>query len=232
MNGNNIFGNTSYVSFLTNFKKFKIPIFIFVVFLIIFFLYSSFKSSQVISTVSVTATAEITAKPDTVSFVVTFINNTSDTITGINSSELVINKLIDIIKKLKDDKLEIKKTFYQITPQTSGFTIASAFSVKTSNLENLDNLIKELYSNGATSVSNVTFKSDDIKNVETQLRQKVFQDAKDKASRIAKSSGKRLGKIISITDDGTSNTSTIKDMQSNEEMISISKSISVVYQLK
>ena len=117
-------------------------------------------------------------------------------------------------------------------PDSNLKDIIKNYSIKYPIYLNVDSIIDKLYSNGATTVSNVTFKSEDIQNVDTQLRKKVFQDAKDKASRIAKSSGKRLGKIISITDDGTSNTSSIKDMQSGDGLISISKSVSVVYQLK
>lgn len=232
MNIDNTFSNTNPVSFLTSRKTLKIPIIIFVVLLVVFFVYNSYQSKQVVSTVSVTGVADVIAKPDTVSFVVTNINLATDVPRGVAIGEVNIKKLIDVTKEIGGSDVEIKKTFYQVAEATSGYSIANAFSVKTKKVENTDSLIEKLYSNGATTISNVTFKSDDIKNVETQLRQKVFQDAKDKALRIAKSSGKRLGKIISITDDGTSNTSSIKDMQSGDGMISISKSISVVYQLK
>jgi len=232
MNIDNTFSNTNPVSFLTNRKTLKIPIIIFVVLLVVFFVYNSYQSKQVVSTVSVTGVADVIAKPDTVSFVVTNVNLATDVSRGAAIGEVNIKKLIDIAKELGGFDVEIKKTFYQVAEATSGYSIANAFSVKTKKVENIDSLLERLYSNGATTISNVTFKSDDIKNVETQLRQKVFDDAKDKALRIAKSSGKHLGKIISITDDGTSNTSSIKDMQSGDGMISISKSISVVYQLK
>lgn len=229
----NVFNNpVTGTANLINKKSLKIPIIVIVVLLVIFFLYNSYQSKQIVSTVSVTGVADITAKPDSVSFVVTNVNLATDVSRGVAVGEVNINKLIDITKELGGSDVEIKKTFYQVAEASSGFSIANAFSVKTKKIENTNSLIEKLYSNGATTVSNVTFKSDDIQNVETKLRQKVFQDAKDKASRIAKSSGKRLGKIISITDDGTSNTSTIKDIQSGEDMISLSKSVSVVYQLK
>lgn len=232
MNTDNIFNNTTSSSSLSNQKSLKIPIIVLVVLLVVFFAYNSYQSKQIVSTISVTGVADVTAKPDTVSFVVTNVNLATDVSRGVAIGEVNIKKLIEVTKELGGADVEIKKTFYQVAEATSGFSIANAFSVKTKKIENIDSLIEKLYSNGATTISNVTFKSDDIKNVETQLRQKVFQDAKDKALRVAKSSGKRLGKIISITDDGTSNTSSIKDMQSNDGLISISKSISVVYQLK
>ena len=228
----NIFNNPVSSNSLSNRKSLKVPIIVLAVLLIGFFLYNSYQSKQIVSTISVTGVADVTAKPDSVSFVVTSVNLATEVSRGVAVGEANINKLIEITKEIGGSDIEIKKTFYQVAESTSGFSIANAFSVKTKKIENVDSIIDKLYSNGATTVSNVTFKSDDIQNVETQLRKKVFQDAKDKASRIAKSSGKRLGKIISITDDGTSNTSSIKDMQSGDGLISISKSVSVVYQLK
>lgn len=228
----NIFNNPVSSNSLSNRKSLKVPIIVLAVLLIGFFLYNSYQSKQIVSTISVTGVADVTAKPDSVSFVVTNVNLATDVSRGVAVGEVNINRLIEVTKEFGGSDIEIKKTFYQVAEATSGFSVANAFSVKTKKIENVDSIIDKLYSNGATTVSNVTFKSEDIQNVETQLRKKVFQDAKDKASRIAKSSGKRLGKIISITDDGTSNTSSIKDMQSGEGLISISKSVSVVYQLK
>ena len=228
----NMFNNPDSGTSLSNRKPLKKPIIVLFVLLIGFFLYNSYQSKQVVSTISVTGIADVTAKPDSVSFVVTNINLATDVSRGAAIGEVNTDKLIEITKELGGSDVEIKKTFYQVAEATSGFSIANAFSVKTKKIENVDSLIDKLYSNGATTISNVTFKSDDIQTVETQLRQKVFQDAKDKAARIAKSSGKRLGKLISITDDGASNTSSIKDMQSGGGLISISKSISVVYQIK
>lgn len=228
----NVFNNPVAGFTLFNRKPFKIPIMVLVVLLVGFFLYNSYQSKQIVSTISVTGVADVTANPDSVSFVVTNLNLATDVSRGVAVGEVNINKLIEVTKEFGGSDVEIKKTFYQVSESAAGFSIANAFSVKTKKVDNIDFLIDKLYTNGATTISNVTYKSDDIQNVETELRQKVFQDAKDKAARIAKSSGKRLGKIISITDDGTSNTSSIKDMQSDEGLISISKSISVVYQLK
>ena len=142
-----------------------------------------------------------------------------------------INKLITISKELGGSDIEIKKTFYQITSTSTNYSVANAFSIKTSSIEKIDTLIKKLYENGATTVSNITFESNDIKNVEEKLRQDVYKNAKDKAQRIAKSAGKHLGKVISIADDDTNTTSTIEDLRNSDGLINISKSASVIYQI-
>jgi uncharacterized protein YggE len=197
----------------------------------LFTVLSFLRSSSTISTISVTGKADINAKADYVKFVVTQVNTNTNVSTAIDEGSNSIDRLINIAKQTTGLGPEIKRTFYQITSNTTGYSIANAFSVKTSNTKIINDLIKQLYLNGATTVSNVTFESDDIKNVEEQLRKEVYLDAKDKASRIAKSAGKHLGKVISITDDDTSITSTVEDLQNNDGLINISKSASVVYKI-
>ena len=189
------------------------------------------KSSTTISTITVTGQSDISAKPDYVKFVVTRVNNGNDISQLIDDSTNSINQLISLTKEIDDQNIEVKKTFYQITSQTTGYSVANAFSVKTSNIEAIDSLIKKLYANGATTISNVTFESNDIKNVEEKLRNDVYADAKEKATRIAKSAGKHLGKVVSITDDDTSITSTIEDVNNTDKTINISKSASVIYKI-
>lgn len=197
----------------------------------VFSILTFFKSSQTISTITVTGQSDISAKPDSVKFVVTRVNTGKDVALAIDDGTNGINKLITIAKELGGSDIEVKKTFYQITAQSLEYSVANAFSVKTPNINSIDTVIKKLYNNGATTVSNITFESEDIKNVETKLRDEVYSDAKEKAKRIAKSAGKHLGKVISITDDDTSITSTIEDLQTNDGSINISKSASVIYQI-
>ena len=197
----------------------------------VFSILTFFRSSKTISTISVTGQSDISAKPDSVKFVVTRVNTGKDVSLAIDDGTNGINRLITIAKELGGSDIEIKKTFYQITSQSLEYSVANAFSVKTSNIENIDALIKKLYNNGATTVSNITFESKDIKNVEEKLRDNVYSDAKEKAKRIAKSAGKHLGKVISITDDDTNITSTIEDLKTNNGSVNISKSASVIYQI-
>lgn len=183
------------------------------------------------STIAVSGKSEVSAIPDHVKFVVTRINANSDINSAIDDGTTGINKLITISKELGGSDIEIKKTFYQITTSGNNYSVANAFSIKTSNVDKLDSLIKKLYSNGASTVSNIIFESNDIKNVEEKLREKVYQDAKDKAKRMAKSAGKRLGKVVSIVDDDTNITSTVEDLKTADGLINISKSVSVIYQI-
>ncbi len=197
----------------------------------VFSIFTFLKTNSNISTISVTGQADISAQPDSVKFVVTRVNVGNEVSLAIDDGNNGINRLIGVAKEFGDPNMEIKKTFYQITSTGTSFSIANAFSVKTSKTDDLDNLIKKFYTYGATTVSNITFESENIKNVEEKLRQDVYADALKKAKLIAKSANKRLGRVLSITDDNTNITSTIEDLKTNNGSINISKSASVIYKI-
>jgi uncharacterized protein YggE len=213
-------------------NKSKIITVVSLVLIALFTILAFFKSNSTISTVSVAGKADISAKADYVKFVVTKVNTGTNVSQVIDDGNNVIDRLVTVVKTSEGAGVEIKKTFYQISGDaTAGYSVANAFSIKTSNVDDVGLLIKKLYEGGVTNVSNVTFESKDIKNVEEKLRKEVYVDANDKAKRIAKSAGKRLGRVISIVDDDTSITSTIEDMTSNGGLINISKSASVIYKI-
>ena len=189
-----------------------------------------YRLTRTTSTISVTGRAEITAKPDRVSFIVTRVNTGVDASQAIDDGVAGINKLITLVREMGGSDVEIKKTFNQVTPGTNGYTVANAFSVKSKRVNEVDYLIKKLYMGGASTVSNVSFESSDIAGVEQRLRDDVYKDALEKAKRIARSAGKRLGGVVAITDDAGDNSSTVSTSMV-ENLISVSKSITVVYKI-
>jgi len=94
-------------------------------------------------------------------------------------------------------------------------------------------LIKNLYANGATSITSIAFSPENKAEVEQQARDLAFQDAKEQATKMAKSVGKRLGRIISIADDQAEVEGTVSSAQGADgtSNIEISKQVSVVYEI-
>lgn len=76
-------------------------------------------------------------------------------------------------------------------------------------LENADpdrssRLTEILTSNGATNVYGPNSYVGDVKEIQKDLLEAAINDARDKADRIAKSSGKKLGSVISVQEGGDS----------------------------
>ena len=97
-------------------------------------------------------------------------------------------------------------------------------------------MIKSLYIEGATSVSNVTFESTNKEEISQEARSLAVKNAKEEAKSIAKAAGKRVGKLISISDDNQEVSSTVTNINNqvdnaNFSNVSIIKTVSVIYEI-
>ncbi|MFA7301743.1 MAG: SIMPL domain-containing protein [Candidatus Shapirobacteria bacterium] len=193
-------------------------------------------SKQNFSSITVVGQGNITATPGEVSMIVTRATIGNSTDEAVSQGEEIMSKLINVVQQTVGDKVEIKKSFFQVTPQNDGkYLMANAISIKTSNISVVSNLIKNLYSSGATTVSSVTFSPADDGVSENKSREVALKDARRKADDMAKTMGKKVGKIISIAEDTANLNSSIGDgLSSNSDIgsISMEKRVSVVYEIK
>ncbi len=191
------------------------------------------------SSLNVVGVGKVSVVPEKVSFIVSRVNSGSDVVRMLNEGEAGIKSLINTTRSIAGTDAEIKKSFYRTVPPSGTQTlyqVVNAFSVTANQVDKINELIKSLYLEGATTVSNVSFESSNKSLTEQQARELAVKDAKAQAQRIAKAAGKRLGKLISINDDNSSATSTIgTDSQSGAALsldeIEIVKKVSVVYEV-
>jgi uncharacterized protein len=183
---------------------------------------------------------EVDFQPDEVTMVVTNVT------TGVSSTETIttgdadLQALIFTAKNIAPD-IEISKSFYQTAPASLAtgqryYQTANAFSIKSSDVSKASTIVQALYADGATSVSNVTFSSTNKEAIEQEAREKAVADAKSKAKEIAKAAGKRLGRMIAISDDYSGASSTISSSDatggnSDFSNVSINKAVSIVYEI-
>jgi len=179
------------------------------------------------SAITVVGEGKLSTKPEEVSLIVTRVDASSDIVGAIDQGEQSLNKLTATARTLATDA-QIQKSFYRVSPSANGqYIVANAFSLKTKNVSQLGSLIKSLYQNGATTISNVSFTSADKDETDQEARLLAVKDAKEKARMIAKSAGKRLGRLISITDDNVAPASSV----STGTNIDIVKQVSVIYEI-
>ena len=72
------------------------------------------------------------------------------------------------------------------------------------DVDKVNDLANLLNVSGANNVYGPNFRMDDTSNVEKTLYEAAIQDAKDKATLIAKASGRKLGKVVTVNDNGIS----------------------------
>lgn len=189
------------------------------------------------STLTVYGQGEYSFAADQVSMVVTFANGSQDPKEAIATGKAGVEKLVSQVKAL-DDQAEIVQSFYQVNPGTSidkkvVYQVVNAFSVKSSQVDSVDQLVNVLYANGATTVTDISFGSTDEEKMSQQARISAIKDGQQQAQAIARAAGKRLGKLVSIGDDQKKPTSTVGS--GNEagsfKNITVTKTVSLVYKV-
>lgn len=82
-----------------------------------------------------------------------------------------------------------------------GYTVTQSVEVKVRDFEKIGSLLTGVVRNGANSVSNLSFRIDDLTEVQNQARAEAIRKAKAKAVSMAKAGGFRLGRLLSFNED-------------------------------
>jgi uncharacterized protein YggE len=203
--------------------------------ILVFVIYKVFTSP---ASLTVIGQGKITFKPNQVSMLVTRVNSGSDAVSAINEGEAGLQVLVDSAKAVGGDEVQINKAFYQVQPSISssgrGYQVANVFSLEFNDVAKTSEMIKTLYSNGATTVGNVSFSSTKKDQTSLEARKLAVADAKNQAKQLAKSAGKRLGRIIQISDDNLDVSGAVSDTTNQESdfsSVTVTKRVTVVYSL-
>lgn len=87
-------------------------------------------------------------------------------------------------------------------PEIVGYTIRQTVQVKVRNFSKIGGILAGVVENGANSVSQLSFEIDDIEIIRNQAREQAIKQAKEKAESVARAGGFRLGKLLSIEEEG------------------------------
>ena len=201
---------------------------------IVFLLFGVWGITKLTShTVSISSTGngKVSVKAAWVSLVISQVSANTNVATAINDNETSMTQLIALAKRYGGDGVEIKKSFYQITPQNDQFLVANALSLKTNRVADINSIIKDFYAAGATSVSNVTFLPSDEVDAEQTARLDAIKKARANGEKMAAAAGKHLGQVLSVTDDQTGASSTVSDALGNDSQLTVTKSVTVAYEI-
>lgn len=197
--------------------------------------------------VTVLGQGRVMAEPAQVEMVVSHVESSLDPVVAVNLAETSTQNLIDEVKKIAGEA-QIQRSFYQVTPTVVGgdklYQVVNAFKAVANTPEQASELIKALYSAGATTVTNVLFLPAEQDKLTDEVRKAAVKDARKQAGRIAKATGKRVGRMVTLTDDLTQASGTLSAKeQGGANMISadftmaapqsleLQKTVSVTYEL-
>jgi uncharacterized protein len=171
-------------------------------------------------TFSVAGEGKITAIPDVAQFTFSIITEGGKNIADLQKTNTdKNNKATDYLKSLGVKDEDIKTLNYSLSPRYQtyscnykveigsvpcppseiiGYTITLTTSVKVRDFTKIGDAMAGVVDKGANSVSSLYFTIDDQTAFENQARDKAIAQAREKADKIAKAGGFRVGKLLSI----------------------------------
>lgn len=169
---------------------------------------------------SVSAESKITIVPDIAQFSFSVITEGGKDIAQLQKENTEkANKIINSVKAEGVQAIDIKTQNYNITPRYQyfscpqaggacpppeivGYSVNQTVLVKIRDFNKIGTLLSMATTNGANSVSELSFTIDDPTNYQNQARAEAISKAKKKALDIAKAGDFRLGRLLSIQEGG------------------------------
>lgn len=139
--------------------------------------------------------------PSMVRFTISFSNQGDSANIALADNERISKQLISLLKNAGVDESDIVVSYVRVLPPSltqPRYQAVNAIDVTLKELGSFDNLVTSLYANGAQSISNILFTTENSGELEKQAVADAITGAKARAGEIAKAAGKRVGRMVSI----------------------------------
>jgi len=153
--------------------------------------------------ITVIGEGKVQVKPELVKFTLAVRNTAPSATLAMADNNRLVRDLVLVLKNAGVQEEDIRLAYVRvIPPQTAlgqtNYQAVNSASVTLRDISQFDNLAMQLYANGATSISNIVFTTENSRDLEKQAVAKAIKEAKQRAQELAKASGKRLGRMVSI----------------------------------
>ena len=190
--------------------------------------------------VSVTSTGKVMASPSQVKFQVVVLNTAGSNIQAFTDNKSLTRGLIAILKSNGIEDKDIDSAYTRVVDSGVSFQAINSIQVTYSDINAFDDLVMQLYSNGASSISSIVFTTPDSQDLERQAVTLAIQEAKTRAKELAKSSNKRLGKMVSLATGEVgeagaisgSSSDSLNSSDSSPTQIEITRQVNIVFELR
>lgn len=139
----------------------------------------------------------------------------------------VHNALVGSLKKLGIASDEIKTSNYSISPSYSyenniskivGYDGNATLTIKTKKVDLVGKIVEEAAAAGANQIGNTRFTVDAPETYRESAREKAIANAKEQATKLAKTLGIRLGHVVNIVESTSGETSPIYSLKMADGM--------------
>ncbi|MDZ7587511.1 MAG: SIMPL domain-containing protein [Patescibacteria group bacterium] len=200
------------------------------------------------STITVTGEAKQEEAPQIAHFSVSVTVTDVDKQIAVNQVNTQMTTIIKILKDfdieakdIQTQQLSVYQTKAERLPAEEVWQANNSISITLRDINQTSALTDLLQASDATHVSGPNYSLDDTIQAQAELLSKAVDNARDKAEKIALASKRKLGKIITVTEGGTSLPVPIfRSMSAAESMPTpvepgtetIHKSVTVTFELK
>lgn len=187
---------------------------------------------------SVVGEGKVKANPEFAQFTISYVS------TGTSSAETLASekKLRQSIISLLTDSFSVQQSDIQVSyPSLAPVAVSSGIvyqAVNTLNvnfkkLSSLDDAIAQLYLLKNLSVANVILTTNNSRDLEDQAISQAVTDGSTRAQKMAQASGKKLGKLVSVTGQQTQAVGTLSTQAGNSGLgqFELIRTVSLVYEL-
>ena len=162
--------------------------------------------------VTVVGSGEVQGTPDTVTADVGIEVVAPDVTAAMNQTNERQQAVIAALTADGIDAKDISTTAVNLQPQygdnsvVTGYRAGNTINVKIRRLDNASRALSAIVDSGgnAARINSVNFSIEDDSKLVSDARARAFEDAKDRAQQYAALAGMSLGKVISISEAGSS----------------------------
>lgn len=162
-------------------------------------------------TLTVTGTAEINVSPDICYMSFAVVTEAMSAVKAYEENAVIMNRVNAAIRTQNVDSRDMTTSQFTITPMYhyedrsrerifDGYQVTHTLNVKVRNLDDVSVILDAAINAGATRVNSISFSVEDPKKYATQAREEAVKAAQTKAEQMARLTGVRLGKPITISE--------------------------------
>ncbi|MEW5907807.1 MAG: SIMPL domain-containing protein [Patescibacteria group bacterium] len=165
-----------------------------------------------IDTITVNATGEIFAKPDTAQISISVVKEAATAAEAQKQHTEAINKVVEFIKQSGVEEKNIKTSSYNIFPRYDyienrgrvfrGYEVNQTLDIKVRNLDNVGKILSGATEAGANQISSISFVIDDEEAVKREARKQAIEKAKQKAEELKEDLNVKLLRLVNFSESG------------------------------
>ena len=168
------------------------------------------------NTMTVSAEGKVTATPDLATVTIGVISQGADAASVKDQNNNKINKIVDFIKQQGVDQKDINTSQFYFYPQQNydngkstivGYEGNQTITVKVHGVDKdqskLEKILDGAVNVGANQIQGVNLTFEDPDNLKQDARKQAIEKAKQKAQELAQEAGITLGKVISVSESGS-----------------------------